>query len=158
MTLDHLAGAVELKDNKFLSNYNYNLIYPDGNQQILLEFDYYKRLFIDSGQIDNTIKLLDKDPSSKHAVMRVPDNQDPYLPCQIYQFSRILNGQLHTNAHMRANNACGLLLMDMHLNNAIAAHIAKQLGIPAGMYTHFIDSLHIYKEDLKALLLALPLF
>ncbi|MDR2571004.1 MAG: hypothetical protein LBD23_12065 [Oscillospiraceae bacterium] len=148
LSFNHLVDMAEIIGGRFISNYNYDMIIPKGNQQMQFELEYYKKLFIDTMKIDYVVKTLYEDSSSKHAVIKVSNEYDPQLPCQMYQFIRILNGKIHANAHMRANNGFGLLLMDMHLNNAIVAYVAKELRIPVSQYTHFVDSLHLYKRDL----------
>lgn len=149
LNFDHTVEAAELKNGKLLSHYNYDMIHPYGNQQMKLELDYYKKNLIDSKEIEKAIFLLNKTPDTKHAVMRFHDDDKNVLPCEMYQFLRILNGELYAHTHMRANNAYGLLLMDMHLNNAVVNYVANKLGIDKTHYVHFVDALHIYKRDLN---------
>jgi cytidine deaminase len=149
-SFDEISKAARIKNGKFMSDYDYDAVKTNGSEQMALEIDYYKKCFIDSHQIEKIVEELKENPSSKNALMVTPKGNDSTgrLPCEIYAFFRLLNKELFMNAHMRANNAYGLSLIDMHLNNAIAADVADKLDIEKVRYNHLVDAFHLYKRDL----------
>jgi hypothetical protein len=140
---------VYIEDNKFLANFDYSRFMIKGNEQAQCELDYYTSSVLDSHQTATVIDQLKKKRHTKQAVITLPMKDGCKMPCMMYMWLRCINGILRACTHMRANNAYGVLLMDLHINKATMQYIAKGLGVGIGEHLHFIDSYHFYKRDIK---------
>ncbi len=152
-----------------LSDFNEQLVVSIGGRRIEFKFDYskygdknnnkmkeecayYYETIFSSGKFEKALKMLKEDSSTKKAIITINEEPKPKngkIPCMTCLWARIINGKLTLSCHMRANNAYRVMLMNVHINQAIQKEFAKKLNIPIGNYYHFVDSLHIYKKELK---------
>lgn len=105
-------------------------------------------------QIEKIIELLKFDPNSRRAVMninvpneRVIETKDE--PCTISLTYQIRENKLHCTAVMRSNDVRFGLRNDFGYFIALQKYIAKRLGLAAGTYTHFAESIHFYSVDTR---------
>ena len=69
------------------------------------------------------------------------------VPCSMhYQFIP-RNGELHMVYVMRSCDAATHLIVDMALAIMLMDHVADELEMTAGNFTHQIGSLHMYRKD-----------
>jgi len=144
---NYLSDAVLIKDNKFISQYDYDKIQFEGNTRVENELLYYEKYILDNGQLIRNIEKLSNKIYTKQAVLTLPKKDLYKFPCAMYLFCRVINNKLRISTHMRANNAYGHTLINMHIGNAISLYISKTLNIECNEYFHYVDSYHIYKRD-----------
>jgi len=118
---------------------------------------YGPRLFNQRGQnqIQNIIKLLRGNPSSRRAVIQLFDAQDlekidrKEIPCTCTLQFFIRKGKLHMATTMRSNDVYLGLPHDIFTFTMIQEILARDLEVNLGSYTHFIGSLHLYDKNFK---------
>jgi thymidylate synthase len=126
------------------------------------KYTYHERLFdyrirAGEGAIDQIQLLVNKlaqTPFSRRAQAVTwkcwtdPQCDDP--PCLQRLWFRIVNNELHLNAHLRSNDAYKAAFMNMfafvELQRTVADKISEQTSLPVsvGPYIHIADSYHIY--------------
>lgn len=145
---DYTADAIEVVDNEFVVSYNYDVFIDDYEAIVQKNIDYYTKYFLRNMQLQSVIMRLKNNRSSKQAILSLPKDITNHYPAEMYVSFRILNDMLHTIAHMRANNAYGEALVNMHIDCALANKVASALGIRHTTYTHIVDGYHVYHRDL----------
>ena len=150
-----LTGAKKLD---FLQQYT--RIWDDFREDdntISSAYGYRWRKHFGRDQITGAIKLLEKDPTSRHAVIMMWDAADDGLndgtakknvPCP-YSFTlQIINNRLCLHLIIRSND---MMLGNPHDTSgfALLAYIfAEKLGVPPGILTISISNAHIYQNHL----------
>jgi hypothetical protein len=149
--------AITLENGAIKDTFPYSEYFPHVTPELVdLELRYRNRQFIEERRLAEIVSYLRANPLSKRAITLLW--QDEYrdlskgASCEIAAFFRLKDGRLEMHTHMRANNASFLLFMDMRILTGIQRLVAKSLGVPAGDYVHFIDSLHIYETERAAVL------
>jgi len=143
---------VSIERDNIESNFDYSKYGDENNNKMKEECAYYYETIFSSGKFDKALKILKEDSSTKKAIITINEEPKPKngkIPCMTCLWARIINGKLTLSCHMRANNAYRIMLMNIHINQAIQKEFAKRLNLPMGNYYHFVDSLHIYKKELK---------
>jgi len=115
---------------------------------------YRKRLVNDKqNQISEIIDYLRNNPSGKRAQASIWNQEvDLYSdigPCLQILWFQIINNKLVLHVHMRASDAYGKLLMNIHEFASLQRYVATRLGIKCGRYYQFVDTCHINKQDLS---------
>ncbi len=111
---------------------------------------YGQRVF---GQLQRVERLLQYDPDSRQAVISIYDGSRDLLqpvsdiPCTLTIQFYIRNGALGMRVSMRSNDVWLGLPYDLIQFAALQCAMADSLGIPAGVYTHTVGSLHLYDRD-----------
>ena len=130
---------------------------PDYNRDAedgYLHGGYGPRLFDWKGQnqVENVIELLQKNPTSRRAVIQLfdssdlsSDHKDIPCTCTVQLFARGANLDMHT--HMRSNDLYLGLPHDVFSFTMLQEIIARQLNLEPGRYCHSVGSLHIYERD-----------
>lgn len=154
LEISYFSGdfLISIEKNKILSDLDFSKYGDKNNKQMTEECYYYYDSIFKSGKFDKSLNMLKKNYSTKKAIIVLSEHPKPKngeVPCMVSLTPRIINGKLNLSCHMRANNAYRILLMNIFINLAIQREFAKKLEIPCGKYYHFVDSLHIYKKDLK---------
>lgn len=105
-------------------------------------------------QIDKMVELLQADPNSRRAVIninvpnaRVIETKDE--PCTVMLQFLLRDGELNCTGVMRSNDIWFGLPYDVVFFTEVQKEIARRLGVKAGMYTHFVTSLHVYERNLE---------
>lgn len=106
-------------------------------------------------QLKMVIDRLTKDPSTRQAnavIWRPDDLQNPTndLPCTMYFNFSIRCNKLLMTAHMRSNDAWLGTTYDIFMFTQLQRAVANALNIEPGLYTHHVDSLHLYSHDIDA--------
>ncbi|MBT3349167.1 thymidylate synthase [bacterium] len=127
--------------------------FAEENNCVESAYGYRWRKHFGRDQIGGLIKLLQKDPTSRHGVILMWDPSDDGLadgiqkknvPCPYTFTVQIIGGKLHLHLVIRSN--------DMMLGNphdvagfALLAHIlAEKLNVGVGVLTVSISNAHIY--------------
>ena len=146
---NYICNSIEIKNNKFISQYDYDKIQFEGNKQVENELEYYSKYILNNGQLCRNIEKILNKMHTKQAVITLPKKDLYKFPCAMYLFCRVINNKLRVSTHMRANNAYGHTLINMHIGNAISLHIAQMANLECDEYIHYVDSYHIYKRDIE---------
>ena len=150
----YLAGSQSMK---FISKFGsmWERISDDGETS---NSAYGHIMFMRYGfdQLNRIIELLKKDPGSRRALIninipnpRVIETKDE--PCTICLQFLIRDGKLDCTGMMRSNDIWYGLPYDIVFFTEVQKHIASELGIDVGTYTHFATSLHVYEKDIDKL-------
>lgn len=108
--------------------------------------DYYSC----SSQWEWVKSKLKEDPSTRQAVIHIKpiqmyDTKD-YV-CTMYLQFLIRNDKLDLIVNMRSNDLMFGTTYDVFMFTFLQELMAKELGIPVGIYYHFTGSMHIYDRD-----------
>lgn len=104
------------------------------------------------GQYEKIVERLKADSDTRQAVVTIwnpeldllPSKRD--YPCTILHQFRIRDGKLNMTVFMRSNDVWLGAAYDFFQFTRIQIAIASILGIPTGVYTHHVGSLHIYEQ------------
>jgi len=108
-------------------------------------------------QIDYVINELNIRPNTRQAIMTMYDRHQDMLnwggrdrvPCSIsYQFM-IRNDMLHLIYNQRSCDFVKFFGSDVYLTIQLLKHVAKNVGVVPGYFTHFLGSLHAFAGDLE---------
>lgn len=105
-------------------------------------------------QIEQIIKLLKKDPTSRRAVLNISDPsinriETKDMQCTIAIQFLIRNNKLEETVYMRSNDVYFGLPYDYVYFVSIAMYIASKLKLELGSYTHHATSMHMYDRDVE---------
>lgn len=164
LTLDNYKNENQINfDGKAVKScFDYEQFVRDGNKMFELEAEHYSKVLFSSGKMDKALIQLNEFPDSKKAVVNLWKGNykevESDVPCVVYLWFKRSKGSLFMHAHLRANDAYKILLIDLHILTAIHRFVAEELNLEIGEYLHFVDSMHFYtrdKEDIDALYLKL---
>lgn len=106
------------------------------------------------------VQRLQNDPDTRQGVATVWDNlQDahpydlmthPDMPCTTYFNFSIRDNKLLMTTHMRSNDIWRGWCYDAFQFTQLGWTVANYLGIEMGPYTHIVDSMHMYVDDMAA--------
>ncbi len=118
---------------------------------------YGPRLFGHHGnnQVEHVLDLLTRNPGSRRAVIQLFDAEDirdhhREIPCTCTLQFMVRDGLVELATTMRSNDAFKGLPHDVFSFTMIQEIVARILGHEPGVYTHFVGSLHLYDDDIKA--------
>jgi len=77
------------------------------------------------------------------------DQTSKITPCTQIIWGRIKHGKLEFHVHANSSNAYNKLLLNIQEFIAMQNYVADILKVQVGKYFHFIDSCHIYHDDLE---------
>lgn len=104
--------------------------------------------------LEEIVDELLKHPESRQLFLSVWNNvKDPArfgkrrVPCSLGYWFVKRNGQLHMTYMQRSADFATHFENDQYLSRKLQEYVASQAGIPAGRFTHWIGSLHIYQKD-----------
>lgn len=104
--------------------------------------------------LDEVIEELGLHPESRQLFLSVWDSiRDTgrlgkrRVPCSLGYWFVKRGGQLHMTYLQRSADFATHFENDQYLSRKLQEHVAKEIGIPAGRFTHWIGSLHIYQKD-----------
>jgi thymidylate synthase len=118
---------------------------------------YGEQLFSFDGfdQVAYVIERLRSNPESRQAAIQIYDHDDVAQPhndvpctCTLQYFVR--GGALHAVTYMRSNDAFVGLPHDLFAFTFLQELIARSIGIPLGIYSHMVGSMHLYEDDQPA--------
>lgn len=108
-------------------------------------------------QMPALLKELREKENSRRVVFQILQEQDQVLldsdetleyPCTDSITFYIRNNQLFMHTHMRSQNCAVVMQLDFYLMQRFMMHMAEQLGISVGTYSHSIVSAHVFERDL----------
>ena len=142
-------------DANHIAHYNKNwLNYSDDG--VTLNGAYGQRIFDYHGinQFEKAFHQLQKDPNSRQATIVLFDPTRDYQPTKdkpctnLIRFS-IRENKLNMIVFMRSNDIMFGYPYDVFNFSTLQSIMANKLNLNVGIYTHIVDSFHLYKEQLS---------
>jgi thymidylate synthase len=129
------------------------------NGVVTTAYGYRWRHHFGRDQIASLVRLLEKEPSSRHGVVIAwdpgedglnPDRKKKNVPCPFTFTVNIIGGKLHMHSILRSNDMMLGCPFDV-AGFALLQHIlAARLGVGVGVYSHSISNAHIYDVHYEA--------
>ena len=125
---------------------------------VTVAYGYRWRKHFGRDQLGALVKLLKKDPSSRHGVIVTWDPAEDGLggtkranvPCP-YSFTiNIIGGRLHFHNIVRSNDMVLGFPSDVAGFALLQCILAQKLGVTPGVYSHSISNAHVYDNQLEA--------
>lgn len=125
---------------------------------VTVAYGYRWRKHFGRDQLGLLIKLLKKDPSSRHGVIVTWDPAEDGLggtkrmnvPCP-YSFAvNIIGGRLHLHNIVRSNDMVLGFPSDVAGFALLQCILAQKLGVVPGVYSHSISNAHVYDNQIEA--------
>lgn len=115
-----------------------------------------KRFGID--QLERAFRALSANPDSRQVVLQIWDSpvdmpredgcpQSEDIPCNIVALLKLREGRLEWTQIMRSNDLVLGLPHNIIQFTSLQEIVSGWLGVEAGSYHHFADSLHLYERD-----------
>lgn len=112
-------------------------------------------------QVEQAISIFKKDPTRRTVVMHTwipfrdlakftPERVDTSSPCLVILHPQIAEGKLHFNVVMKTNDLFNAWPGNAYAFSALQKHMADQIGVGVGHYTHFSVSMQVYQEVFEA--------
>lgn len=145
---------VTIKDRGFCCTEEYKEFSPYVDPKIIeIEKEYWAAELFKNKRVDEIIGYLRECPLSKRAIILLwregYRDLSSKCSCSTSIFFRRKGNKLEMHSSVRANNASFLLFLDSSFMLAIQEYVASNLNIEVGDYVHFVDSLHLYKNEEK---------
>lgn len=108
----------------------------------------------DFDQLQQIIRLLKIDPTSRRAVINISEPSidrisTKDMQCTIAIQFLIRNDRLEETVYMRSNDVYFGLPYDYIYFVSLGQYVAKQLDVKLSKYTHHATSMHMYKKDVE---------
>ena len=125
---------------------------------VTVAYGYRWRKHFGRDQLGLLVKLLKKDPSSRHGVIVTWDPSEDGLggtrkanvPCP-YSFTvNIIGGRLHFHNIVRSNDMFLGFPSDVAGFALLQCILAQKLGVQPGIYSHSISNAHVYDHQIEA--------
>jgi hypothetical protein len=146
-----LAGQCNVA---WLSQFNGNIVRYADNGVINGAYGHrWRTHFSDVDQISYVVKTLQKDPTSRRAVINmwdpVQDNNPDWkdVPCNTTIYFDLRGGKLNMTVCCRSNDAIwGCYGANVVHFSVLQEYIAAFLKVPMGVYLQFSNNFHIYTD------------
>jgi thymidylate synthase len=124
-------------------------------------YGYRLRNLLGLDQLERAYVILSKNPDSRQVVLQIwdakldlpsDDGQPVYtdIPCNTMSLLKIRSGKLHWSQILRSNDIHRGVPYNFVQFMFLQEIIAGWLGLDLGEYSHFSDSLHVYRETREA--------
>jgi thymidylate synthase len=116
---------------------------------------YHHRMFDEPySQIEYVIKLLSQEEQRGGCQISMwekeVDQTGSINPCTQIIWARRKGRALELHVHAHSSDAYKKLLMNIQEFVAVQHFLASRTGLSVGRYIHFIDSCHVYRDDVDA--------
>ena len=126
--------------------------FTNPNDVVTVAYGYRWRKHFGRDQLGALIKLLEKEPSSRHGVVVTWDPSSDGLggakkgnvPCPYTFTVNIIGGKLHFHNIVRSNDVILGLPHDVAGFALLQCILAQRLGVEPGIYSHSISNAHVY--------------
>jgi thymidylate synthase len=123
------------------------------------KFGYsYSERFSNHDGLERIIARIKEDPDSRQLYLSVWDPNDvehlgaiARVPCSLGYLFQVRNDRLNMTYSMRSCDAVTHFHNDVYLAFRLQQYVSDLTGYPVGNFTHFINSLHIYRKDSKGI-------
>jgi len=117
-------------------------------------YTYAQRMF---HQLDTLIQEAKARPESRQLYLSIwepiadVDNLGGIsrVPCSLGYLFQIRGGQLHMTYMMRSCDIATHFINDIYLAHKLQRWLADKIGVPAGRFTHYVGSLHVFQKDIE---------
>jgi thymidylate synthase len=143
-----IAGVSDLKQLDSASKGVFSEFSDDGR---VLSGAYGPRAYMG---LDRCVWALMSDQSTRQATVSLWDRYEKDskdLPCTLSWSFTIRDGTLRMVTMMRSNDVIKGLAYDVPFMARLQSAMAWALRVPAGTYTHFAQSLHVYSTDVETI-------
>lgn len=125
---------------------------------VTVAYGYRWRKHFGRDQLGALVKLLKKDPTSRHGVIVTWDPAEDGLggtkkanvPCPYTFTVNIIGGRLHLHNMVRSNDMVLGFPSDVAGFALLQCILAQKLGVAAGVYSHSISNAHVYDNQVEA--------
>src|SRR3989338_6514529 len=125
---------------------------------VTVAYGYRWRKHFGRDQLGALVKLLKKDPTSRHAVIVTWDPASDGLvgakrsnvPCTYTFTVSIIGGRLHLHNMVRSNDIVLGFPADVAGFALLQCILAQKLGVGVGVYSHSISNAHVYDNQYEA--------
>jgi thymidylate synthase len=105
-------------------------------------------------QLQEVVRLLRTDPDTRQAVIQIFDPARDFrghrdVPCTLNYRFYLRGGRLHMHTTMRSQDLWLGFGYDLFAATVLHEYLARWLGVRLGMYTHHVDSLHLYAPSVQ---------
>jgi thymidylate synthase len=125
---------------------------------VTVAYGYRWRKHFGRDQLGALVKLLKKDPSSRHGVVITWDPAEDGLggtkkmnvPCPYSFTANIIGGRLHLHNIVRSNDMVLGFPSDVAGFALLQCILAQKLGVRPGVYSHSISNAHVWDNQYEA--------
>ena len=122
---------------------------------VTVAYGYRWRKHFGRDQLGLLVKLLKKDPTSRHAVIVTWDpgadglggTKRANVPCPYTFTVNIIGGRLHLHNMVRSNDMVLGFPADVAGFALLQCMLAQKLGVKPGVYSHSISNAHVYDNQ-----------
>jgi len=108
-------------------------------------------------QIEKAVKIFKKDSTRRSVVLHTwipyrdlmkfgPKRENTSSPCVLLAYPQLVEGKLHMFVVMKTNDLYNAWPENAYALTLLQKHIADEIGVKTGSYTHFSVSMHIYQD------------
>jgi len=120
----------------------------DENGNVMSNYGYWWNMH---NQLDNVINELRVNPTTRQASISLLDTKikDQNLKDIICTWGiqfYIINNKLNMSIMMRSNDLIYGFCNDQYCFSQLQKYVSNKLNLEIGIYTHFVNNLHIYKK------------
>lgn len=112
-------------------------------------------------QVAKAIEIFKKDPTRRTVVLHTwipfrdlakftPERIDTSSPCLVIVHPQLVEEKLHFNVVMKTNDLFSAWPGNAYAFTALQKHMADEIGVGVGHYTHFSVSMQVYQEVFEA--------
>jgi thymidylate synthase len=146
-------GKAYLKRLDIWGEFLEQTLYPDGSYGPSFSYTYPERMWF---QLKRIVDELKKHPDSRQLFLSVWDPcKDIYrlgvrrVPCTLGYYFQNRQGYVHMTYLQRSADFVTHFQNDIYLAIRLLKWVCNKANCKPGRFTHWIGSLHIYKEDVK---------
>lgn len=143
----YLSGSNKVEDIGKYAKMWYDL--SDDGKTVNSAYGY--RIFHKFGfdQLQYCIDKLKKNPYDRQCILHIKEASNKPTkdtPCTCLLQFTCFNGKLNLHTYMRSNDIWLGLPYDMGFFTVLLQIVAKEVGLPAGLYYHTVGDLHLYER------------
>lgn len=143
----YLSGSNKVEDIGKYAKMWYDL--SDDGETVNSAYGY--RIFHKFGfdQLQYCIDKLKKNPYDRQCILHIKEASNKPTkdtPCTCLLQFTCFNGKLNLHTYMRSNDIWLGLPYDMGFFTVLLQIVAKEVGLPAGLYYHTVGDLHLYER------------
>lgn len=143
----YLSGSNKVEDIGKYAKMWYDL--SDDGETVNSAYGY--RIFHKFGfdQLQYCIDKLKKNPYDRQCILHIKEASNKPTkdtPCTCLLQFTCFNGRLNLHTYMRSNDIWLGLPYDMGFFTVLLQIVAKEVGLPAGLYYHTVGDLHLYER------------
>lgn len=140
-------------DVRFLTEFNKRMVeYSDNGETFNAPYGYRLRYAFEIDQLEEVVKLLQKDLNSRRAVCQLWDPKDLTKnsldkACNMSIVFSVRDNRLNMIVYNRSNDIIwGLYGANFVQFSMIQEYVAAKLNLDIGVYTHVSNSYHVYTD------------